>query len=220
MEGSIKIAKKWEYASAILSTAWTGASIAVMVMLLVMSKKPLEYVCYSVYGGASILFYICSSIYYFIPNHKSGKLVFAHISHFFFILLIFGIYAPFCLLLIGGTFGFVLFGIVCAFAVTGITFRAIKCGFWLKYIQLIYHIVFIFIWTISLPKFIRIVNENGVIIYIVATLILLMSMVFFRISTKMQKRKAMAYRFMFNILFIISQICYIIFMFLYVRNVF
>ena len=215
MINDVKTAKRWRYASAILSTFWAGSFIAIMVILIIVSDGAKPIVAFSLFGSFTILFYILSSIYYFLPKLKTGKMVMSRITRCFYILVMFGIYLPVFFIAIEGPLGWVLFGILVFLSVIGIIFYAIKPKPWYTWLETTYYMVFIWFWLIALPHMFIIFGENAIILYTIATLLITISMVFFRISTHVKRSQAMIYRFTFNIIFIFAQICHIVFMFLY-----
>lgn len=78
-----------------------------------------------IYGGTLIILYSMSTIYHALAKNKAKK-VFRILDHCSIFLLIAGTYTPYTLVAIRGPVGWVLFGIIWASAVVGITLNAIS----------------------------------------------------------------------------------------------
>ena len=101
--------------------------VAALVLMIVAGAKAhstMAVVTGSIFGGALILLYTMSCIYHALKVNKA-KRVFRVIDHCTIYLLIAGTYTPYTLLVLGGKVGWILFGVVWAGAVIGITFTAI-----------------------------------------------------------------------------------------------
>ena len=100
-------------------------SIAAIVLLIVFSpKRPMVITSLSIYGASLILLYVMSCLYHAFTNMRVKKLfqIFDHSSIY---LLIAGTYTPYCLVCLGGAFGWTLFGIIWGLAVLGITIYSV-----------------------------------------------------------------------------------------------
>lgn len=217
MKNDLKTSNKWRYASAILSILFSGLLIAVMVMLIVLSKNSKQVIAFTLFGSFAIIFYVLSSIYYFLPKFKRRKIVISRITRCFFALTLFGIHLP--MFFIGlrtlQPLSWTLFGISAVLAILAVVFNAIKSRPWPIWFETVYYMLFIWLWLIALPILIDTFSENAIVLYIIASLLLMIAMIFFRVSTNVSRKRAMIYRFTFNMIFIFSEICYIIFMFMY-----
>jgi len=103
-----------------------GLSIAGLVILLLNGTQlgsSLHVVSYSIYGSMLILLFLISTLFHSLIFTKAKKVfqVFDHASIF---LLIAGSYTPFCLLSIGGVFGWILCGIIWLLAISGIVYKS------------------------------------------------------------------------------------------------
>lgn len=100
-------------------------SIAATVLLIVFSpKKAITITSVSVYGASLILLYVMSCLYHAFTNIRVKKVfqIFDHVSIY---LLIAGTYTPYCLVSLGGAFGWTLFGIIWGLAVLGTTIYSV-----------------------------------------------------------------------------------------------
>lgn len=77
---------------------------------------------FSVYGGSLILLYAASTFYHYIHKPKLKK-IFRTIDHCAIYVLIAGSYTPFTMLVLGGTWGWTLFGTVWGLAIAGIVLK-------------------------------------------------------------------------------------------------
>lgn len=117
-----------EIANGITHGVGALASITGTVFLLyfsVISKDPWAIVGAAIYGASLILLYTMSTLYHSFTNQKVKAVfqIFDHCSIFFLIL---GTYAPFCLITLRGTAGWVLFGSNAFFAILGLILNIIS----------------------------------------------------------------------------------------------
>ena len=78
----------------------------------------------SLFGAGVVILYTMSALYHFLPDGMA-KGVFRVFDHCTIYLLIAGTYSPFCLVALGGTVGWIVFGVQWACAAAGITMNAI-----------------------------------------------------------------------------------------------
>lgn len=103
----------------------TLLSMAAISLLIVFApKNGLTVTSVAIYGATSIILYTMSCLYHALTNMKAKKVfqIFDHVSIY---LLIAGTYTPFCLVCLGGGFGWTIFGIIWGLAVTGSTIYAV-----------------------------------------------------------------------------------------------
>ncbi len=116
-----------EIASSITHSIGTGLSIAALVILIIVatkSKDVWKIVSFSIYGTSLILLYLTSTLYHSIITPKI-KNIFRILDHSAIYLLIAGSYTPITLTFMRGTWGWTLFGLVWAMAISGIILTAL-----------------------------------------------------------------------------------------------
>lgn len=102
-------------------------SIAALVLCTVRSilhGNPLAVVSSVIFGTSLIILYTMSCIYHALKPNKA-KRIFRVIDHCSVFLLIAGTYAPFTLVTLAGTTGWILFAVIWLSAILGITLNAI-----------------------------------------------------------------------------------------------
>ncbi len=217
MKNQLNKSNKWRYASAIVSIFFSGSLIAVMVMLIVLSTATKQRIAFILFGSFAIIFYILGTIYYFMPKFRKRKIVISRITRCFFALTLFGLNLPMFFIGLYNTqpLSWTLFAISAAMAVVAVVFNAIKSRPWHVWFETIYYMIFIWLWIIALPVIIQSFSDSAIVLYTIATLLLMTALIFFRVSTNVARKRSMTYRFIFNMIFIFSEICYITFMFIY-----
>lgn len=103
-----------------------GLSIAALVLMVVKGHTALQEVTVSLFGATMIILYTISCVYHALSKNLTGKKVLRVIDHCNVFLLVFGTYIPVVLLGVGGAFGWILFGLICAVTLLGITLTAIN----------------------------------------------------------------------------------------------
>lgn len=102
--------------------------IVALVLTIVFSAKnnnTIGIVSSCIYGSTMIIMYTISCLYHALSPKLKAKKVFRVIDHCDIYLFIAGCYTPYCLSLIGGVTGWVIFAIIWACAVIGVLLNAI-----------------------------------------------------------------------------------------------
>lgn len=107
------------------------AGAVVAIVMAAIHGTAITVVSASLYGASMILLYLFSTLYHSLTN-RSAKRVFRVFDHCSIFILIMGSYIPICLVLIGGAFGWTLFGINAFCTVLGIVFNSINLERWSK----------------------------------------------------------------------------------------
>lgn len=121
-----------EYVSAISHLVGAVASIAALAVLVTFSAlehKWLHTIGFSIYGTSLFLSLVASCLLHFFLLFGIYKRIFGILDHCAIYVLIAGTYTPFCLTVVGGTFGRLLLGIVWLLA---IIFIALKAAFFAR----------------------------------------------------------------------------------------
>lgn len=100
-------------------------SIPALILMIVKADTGKEIFLCTIFGTSMILLYTMSCIYHALARNR-GKKVLRVLDHCNVYLLVWGTYIPVTLLAVGDTLGWVLFGIVSAISIVGITFSAIN----------------------------------------------------------------------------------------------
>ena len=131
------------------------AAIGGLVVLIVFgaqSDKDWSLFSALVYGSSLVLLYTFSSIYHGL-RHEKAKHVFNILDHCGIYLLIAGTYTPVLLISIGGTTGWIFFGIQWGMALVGIIFKIFYTGKYKLISTLIYAFMgWIIVFKIELVK--------------------------------------------------------------------
>jgi hemolysin III len=122
-----------EIANSILHGLGILLAIAGLVLLALRSNGylggtaagPLAVTCYVIYSAMLILMFLASTLYHAI-QHEGAKRVFQVIDHSAVYLLIAGTYTPYCLLGLGGAWGWVYFGFEWGLAIAGVVLYSSK----------------------------------------------------------------------------------------------
>ena len=132
-------------AGAVLSVV---ALIVIIVKASITDAPTLHVVAVTIFGVSMILLYSASAIYHMVLAKDRIIAILRRLDHSMIFLLIAGSYAPFCLIALNGSTGFVLFAVVTCIAIAGILFKMVwfNCPRWLStglYIGMGWIIVFL-----------------------------------------------------------------------------
>lgn len=206
--------------SAVICIICASSAIAVLVLLIINSKTAREITSFSLYSSFLTIFYIINSIYHFFPFNNKVKKVFYILSHAFFIMMIWGIYIPPCLISLQNGWGWSFFGIITGLCALGITLRSVFGYRWRGATETIYYFLLNWVWLIAISKISTAVGEYGAILYLTGFLLLNIAMVFYRLAMYEANRRYTLFLPLFYSLLIISNVCHAVFMFRYVANIF
>lgn len=140
-------------------------SVAALVLMVVKASSPLAVVCASVFGATMILLYTMSCLYHALPATSRAKRVVRVLDHCNVFLLVFGTYVPASLLGVGGTLGWVLFGVVGFFTMLGIVFTVIDVDRF-GVVQVVCHLVSGWSILFGLPQLFDAMGMTGVAIIV------------------------------------------------------
>jgi hemolysin III len=98
--------------------------LSLVGLILLVAKAALEgnilnVVCFAVYGVTMVALYAASTLYHAVPCSVKGRMALRKLDHTSIYLLIAGSYTPICLAVLGGGWGWSLFGVVWALAIGG-----------------------------------------------------------------------------------------------------
>lgn len=133
MAATHTFSKQEERANSITHGIGTVLSISALVILIVYSSlygNVWHVVSFTIFGGSMFILYMSSTLLHSFPEGKA-KDVFEILDHSSIYFFIAGTYTPFLLVVIKGTMGWTLFGIVWGLAIAGTVF---KCFFVKKYL--------------------------------------------------------------------------------------
>jgi hemolysin III len=101
------------------------SALAVLVTLAAINNKPAHVIGFAIYGASLFLSLLFSCLLHFFLLFGKYLRVFGILDHSAIYLLIAGTYTPFCLTILSGVMGWVLFGIIWSLAVFFITLKSI-----------------------------------------------------------------------------------------------
>lgn len=148
-----------------IGTLLAIAGTAILIVRAAFHSSAIGVVSAALYGASMILLYLFSTLYHSLVPRKA-KRVFQVFDHCSIFLLILGTYIPICLNLIGGWFGWTMFGVIAASAVTGITLNAINLHRWHK-ISLALYVAMGWVSLLSLKALFAAAPVFAILIYLV-----------------------------------------------------
>ena len=103
-----------------------GLAIAALVLLIIRANSAIGIVTGVIYASIMIILYIVSCIYHALSPKLKGKKVFRVLDHCNVLLMVAGTYTPICLSLLGGSLGWIVFGIVWGITIFAIVLNCIN----------------------------------------------------------------------------------------------
>jgi len=116
-----------EKLNAVTHGVGAGLAVVALVALLVSVHAAGDIWCVTsavMYGVSLVVLYLASTLYHSFSGRKV-KQVFQIIDHSAIYVLIAGTYTPFLLILLRGTLGWIMFGVIWGLAVVGILFKTV-----------------------------------------------------------------------------------------------
>lgn len=114
--------------SAITHLVAAALSIAALVLMIVFASlygKASHVVGVSIFGISMITLYTISTIYHFFAKEHRAKKILQRLDHGMIYFLIAGTYTPLCLTLPARAWGWTLFGVIWALAITGFVLKIV-----------------------------------------------------------------------------------------------
>ncbi len=105
-----------------IGTVLSMGALVILVVFASFNKNPWQVVSFSVYGVTLFSLYLSSTLYHSFTN-KTLKEFFHRMDHAAIYLLIAGTYTPVTLIAMRGAWSWVLFGVIWALAVLGVTLK-------------------------------------------------------------------------------------------------
>lgn len=115
-----------EIVNAITHGVGAALAIAGLVLLIIKADSAMGVVTGIIYASIMIVLYVISCIYHSLSFRIKGKKVLRVLDHCNIQLMVAGTYTPICLSMLGGTLGWVMFGIVWAVTVVAVVFNCLN----------------------------------------------------------------------------------------------
>lgn len=132
-----------EVLNAVTHGIGVALSIAGLVLLIIRGVQQggaMRITAYTLYGALLVIFYLASTLFHSLYFTKASHL-FQIFDHSAIYLLIAGTYTPYCLVVIKGALGWVIFGVIWAMTILGVIYKALWLGKYQKLSTVIYVIM-------------------------------------------------------------------------------
>jgi len=110
-----------------LALGLSAAGVAVLLVLAALRGKPKLVTACSIYGATLVFLYLASTLYHGLDGTRARH-VLRIIDHASIYLLIAGTYTPVAVVVLGGAWGWCLFGVIWALAALGVVLKALFMG--------------------------------------------------------------------------------------------
>lgn len=163
-------------------------SIVALVLTIVMSAKhhnTTAVVSSVIYGTMLIILYTMSTLYHSFKSTCKAKKVFRIFDHCSIFLLIFGSYTPYVLVALQGTSGWVIFSIILATAILGITLNAINLERF-KVISMICYLCMGWLIIFAFKDICNSIEKNGIILLVSGGIVYTIGAIIFGIGKKVK----------------------------------
>ena len=107
-----------------IGVALSVAGFVISVVMAAGTGSAIKVVSFAIFGTSMILLYTASTLYHAFTQ-KKVKQVFQYADHITIFILIAGTYTPIALILLGGAWGWTLFGLSWGLAIAGIIYEAL-----------------------------------------------------------------------------------------------
>ncbi|OCA83043.1 hemolysin [Bacillus sp. FJAT-27225] len=199
-------------AGAILSFAGLAAMIIKAVQA---GLSVLAITAVAIFGLSMILLYSASATYHLVIARDSVIGFLRKIDHSMIFVLIAGTYAPYCLISLNGTIGWILFGIVAGAAAGGILFKMVwfHCPRWLStslYIILGWMVVFV------APLLSGNLHWGGMLLLILGGILYTIGGVIYGAKPDFLRTKHMGFHEIFHIFILLGSLAHFLSVYLFV----
>lgn len=160
--------------------------IVALVLTIIVSVKnhnTIGVISSCIYGISMILMYLMSCLYHALSPRLKAKKVFRVIDHCDIYVFIAGCYTPFCISLIGGVTGWLLFGVIWVCAIIGVLLNAINLERFGK-ISLALYLIMGWMIIVSFKTLKSVLPLNGIILLTSGGIIYSIGAILFSIGSK------------------------------------
>ncbi|MCM3585639.1 hemolysin III family protein [Mesobacillus maritimus] len=181
--------------------------LAMVIKAASVTTSPKTLTAVILFGLSMILLYSASATYHLVIARESIIHFFRRLDHSMIFVLIAGTYAPFCLITLSGLTGSLLFSVIMALALAGVTFKMVwfECPRWLStslYIAMGWLIVFAVVpLTKNLP-------ETGLWLLILGGVLYTVGGVIYATKPKFLELKHMGFHEIFHIFILLGSLAH------------
>ncbi|MBL0712106.1 MAG: hemolysin III family protein [Desulfosarcina sp.] len=131
-------------------THFIGIILAAIGLVILLTRPDRAFtvwhaVGFSVFGGAMVMLYTCSTLYHWLPLTGRRRELFRKIDHIMIFIFIAASYTPICLVTLRGAWGWSILGTVWGIAALGLIMKL----FWLNAPRLVYTLIYVLMgWVI------------------------------------------------------------------------
>lgn len=192
-------------------------SIAGLVLLVVFAAQrgtAIQVVSFSIYGTALILLYVASTLYHIVPMHRKVKEQFKTLDHSMIFVLIAGTYTPLCLVVLGGAWGWSLFGVIWGLALIGIALKL----FWKSMPAAVSLSNYICMGWLAVIAFLPLYNSlpiSGLLWLLGGGIAYTVGAVFFAFENRRKPARYFGYHEWFHVFVMLGSVCHFIVMLCY-----
>ncbi|MCT2537796.1 hemolysin III family protein [Aquibacillus koreensis] len=199
-------------AGAILSFV---ALLAMVIKASITTASPLVIAAVTVFGISMILLYAASATYHMVIAKSKVIAWLRRLDHSMIFVLIAGTYTPFCLITLNGVTGWSLFGIIVAFAISGVAFKMIwfKSPRWLStmlYIAMGWMIVFAF------APLSNAMEQGGIILLILGGILYTIGGIIYGVKPSFLEFKHLGFHEIFHIFILLGSLAHFLSVYMYV----
>ncbi|RDY22579.1 hemolysin III family protein [Romboutsia maritimum] len=197
---------------AILSLA---ALLALVVRTTLTNPSPLNLASVIIFGISLMLLYSASATYHLAVAKEDTIKFLRRIDHAMIFILIAGSYAPFCLISLNGPKGWVLFSVIMAVAILGVSFKLIwfNCPRWIS--TLIYVAMGWMAMFLIGPLY-KALSFNGIILLVGGGVFYTIGALIYGAKPKFLKFKSFEHHEIFHIFIMLGSLTHYICIFKYV----
>lgn len=195
-------------------THLAGMLLAVAGMIALLAKAAAsedvwKVVSASIYTTTLLLLYLFSTLYHGLAE-SAAKRVFHKLDHLAIYLLIAGTYTPFTLITLHGAWGWSLFGIIWALALTGIILDLLhRAG--LRWLQMTIYLVMGWLVVVAWPQLTAVLPAAGVVWLVAGGLVYTLGTLFYALDRRLQHAHGIWHLFVLT-----ASACHYIAVFVYV----
>lgn len=167
-----------EMASSLTHAFGAAASIFALILMVVRGEGALEITSCAIFGSTLVTLYLSSTIYHLVSGDRIKEFL-QLMDHSCIYLLIAGTYTPLTLLVLGGAWGWSLFGVVWGLALAGIVFKAMTHGRNDHWISTTVYIAMGWLVVIALKPLLTAIEFNGFLMLAAGGLFYTLGVTFF-----------------------------------------
>ncbi len=153
--------------SHLIATLISLISLILLIIFSALQEKPVHVLSFGVYGISVFLSMFCSSMLHFSRWLNKFRIIYRILDHNAIYLLIAGTYTPFCAIVVRGTLGWIILGIIWGLAISNVVLKSIFINKMPRKISVIIYLVMGWLAVLLIISIYNLLGAGAIILMVI-----------------------------------------------------